>query len=231
LWEYYDLVWSADGSRIYFGLNTGGKIEVWSIRSDGSGRERVVASPSGEKASPIIPSPDGRELFVVLEVPAKSYRPYRVDLTVPAGERKLTALAPIMPNRNLFPLAWSPDGRWIAGMPMDDEGTPDPEVGVFDVADNSYRKLADLPAVYGAAWLPDSRRLVVWSNHPVQGRMKEVRLLARDSGAIRLLGSIECHGLTPDELALSRDGRSLYANVTIAKGDTDIWMLDYREAR
>jgi hypothetical protein len=82
----------------------------------------------------------------------------------------------------------------------------------------SYRKLADLEGANGCAWLPDSRRLLLF---PLPGKAG-LRVVDRETGAITPAGTI---GEEVQNPALSRDGRSLVGET--AKGDSDIWMLDY----
>lgn len=226
-----ELAWAPDGSKIYFDANPAGKYEVWSIHPDGSGRERVANSSSGALTAPL-PSPDGRELLLWLQTPAKANHPCKVDLTVPIAQRRLTPLPPVGETRIFFYYAWSPDGRWIVGVPIsaDAPWKQDPVVVVFDVAEKTYRKLADLKSVAGAAWLPDSRRIVIWTDAPTPGK-REISVLDRETGAIRSLGSVKYHSFNPNVTVLSRDGRSLFVNESLTETESNIWMLDYREEK
>jgi hypothetical protein len=112
---------------------------------------------------------------------------------------------------------WSPDGRWLLGYPHDEaaEGEVKPVLILFDVEQRTYRTLAELEAENGCAFLPDSRRILLWS------KKGELRVLDRETGAFKVAGSIEGEFR---RLWLSRDGRTLVGDTVTRQ--SDIWMLD-----
>ena len=205
--------WSPDGSKLYFSVAPAGKREVWSIHTDGSGRELVATSSSAGDIDYPLASPDGKELYVLLG--EKTWKPYKVDLSVPIAQRRLTPLPAVSETRNFDYLAWSPDGRWILGYPADDEGNEDPVLIIFDVARKTYRKLSDLKPGFAVGWLPDSRRILLNSNGDLQ-------VLDRETGVIAAAGSV---GKGVSALKISSDGRTLFG--FRQAHEFDIWMLDY----
>jgi len=216
--------WARDGSKLYFTVPHAGKWEVWSIRPDGSGRELVVTSSSTDVFDSPMPSPDGRELYVSVWAAGKTIKPYRVDVSVPIAQRRLIPIPPVSETRIFSYRDWSPDGRWIVGYAADDHGNSDPGLMIFDVAQKTYRKLADLKPDVGCTFLADSRRIVLASDAaPASGTATEIRLLDRETGAVSPVGTVKAA-----IRSVSRDGRWLFANKVDAEGKADIWMLDYR---
>jgi serine/threonine protein kinase/Tol biopolymer transport system component len=225
----YDLVWSPDGSKIYYSASLAGKEEVWSIHPDGSERELVASAPGDENVHAVKLSSDGRELFVWVSGPGFRFRSCRVDLSVPVAQRRLIPLPPVSEDRGFQVIAVSPDGKWLAGLPTDSNFSEDDVLVLYDVERNEYRNLPGIKHVAGAgiSWLPDSRRLLV-STNKAQPRGLALSLVDRETGAVRSLGEVRTHSWVPNELVLAADGRSFYVNASAADPDLDVWMLDYR---
>jgi eukaryotic-like serine/threonine-protein kinase len=207
------MAWAPDGSRLYFCVAAEGKSELWSIRPDGSGRERVLgATPVGEILNDLA-SPDGRSLYVEA---GKTHQPYFVDVSVPFAQRRPIPL-PLLPDKRSFAARrWSPDGRWILGAARKADGTTDDALLLFDVEKKTYRTIGDVKDS-DCFWLPDSRRILLLS-----GVSGELKILDRESGLMKQAGSV---GREAGNVVLSRDGRWLVGNG--GEGQCDIWMLDY----
>ncbi|HYN41079.1 MAG TPA: hypothetical protein VE129_04825, partial [Thermoanaerobaculia bacterium] len=210
-----DFAWATDGETIYFTVAPEGKSEVWSIRPDGSGRERCVNAPGNTDLFAPLPSPDGRWLYV--EVGLKNPTPSLVDLGVPPAERRPAPLPPMSGKQPFGARDWSADGRWLLGYPHDEaaEGEVKPVLTLFDVELRTYHTLADLGTENGCAFLPDSRRILLWT------KKGELRLLDRETGAFTPAGSIEGDF---QRRWLSRDGHTLVGGTVTRQ--SDIWMLD-----
>ena len=97
-------VWSADGTRVFFGSRRLGNFDVYSQAADGASPARVdFAAP--EFQVPIAATPDGKQLIVL-----DRFRDlFLLDFARPAQ------LQPLLQSRFEERLAdISPDGRWIA---------------------------------------------------------------------------------------------------------------------
>jgi hypothetical protein len=185
---------------------------VWSIRHDGSGRERVVgALPEGEILS-VLASSDGMRLYVEA---GRSYAPHLISIAREGSLEEPVALPPLDGGRTFSAADWSPDGRWLIGFAREANGAIAPSLYIYELERKSFRKLADFKTPHGCAWLPDSKRIALWAGG-------ELMVLDRETGTIVSAGSV---GENVSNLRLSRDGRTLIGNT--AANEYDIWMLDY----
>jgi eukaryotic-like serine/threonine-protein kinase len=214
--------WTADSSRFLFmAAPPNGNSEIWSIGIDGGGRERVLSVANENLVDPALSS-DGRTLYVLV---GADYRPHMVDLTGPANQRKATALPSIDADRALHLMRISPDGRWLLGLPYSGSGKSIGNVlFLYDVAGKTYRELKTLDGRvfdWRAWWLPDSQRILLYSN--VDERFE---ILDRETGVSTPGGPGE-RGVRYSEL--SHDGHWMFE--TRFEVEMDIWMLDYRGKR
>lgn len=208
--------WAPDGSKLYFCIAPTGPRELWSIRTDGSGREKVLGgAPEGEIRGATA-SPDGRTIYVAA---GTKNAPYLLDTSVEQSNRRLIPLPPLAEELSFAGRAWSPDGSELLGYARTKSGTLDTTLWVFNLERKTYSKLTKLPATWSCFWLPGSLGIVV-----TDGR--ELKIVDRDTGAITPVGSV---GDDIVNLQLSSDGRSLYGDRYIA--ESDIWMLDYTAAK
>ena len=117
-------VWSADGSRLYYGSERAGPWEIFTRAADSSDAERQITKTDGS----IIPeamSPDGRE---ILAQTVRKETGGDVDLVTLDGR-----VEPIIRSENHeYADAFSPDGKWIV-YHSDESGRPEvyvrPRVG------------------------------------------------------------------------------------------------------
>ncbi len=115
----YDASFAADGQWIVFTSERDpegpGQADIWRVRPDGSGLERLTTSTAMDDAGML--SPDGKRLaYVSTKGGARTANIWIKDL--PSGkETNLTGDGDSKPkptmNGNFRP-AWSPDGQWIA---------------------------------------------------------------------------------------------------------------------
>ncbi len=207
--------WAPDGSKLYFGVAPEGKNEVWSLRPDGSGREREVGSDGKRDVIGPLASPDGRSLLV--EVGA-DLEPHLVDVSVPLAQRTPVPLPPLAAGRQFSAEAWSPDGRWLAGYSYSPADGRRPPLTLFDTEKRTFEELVDLKSTPWCAWLPDSRRLLL-------RRGEKLEVLDRVTRTLTPAGSL---GADVQRVVLSPDGRSLFGMRWVV--EADIWMLDYGPA-
>jgi hypothetical protein len=117
----------------------------------------------------------------------------------------------------LLPTHGSPDGRYMVGQIV--SGTSAGALAVHDERTRASRKLSDQERS-GAAWLPDSRRVVAI------GPKSTLAVIDVVSGARRVIAAPQLSGLTMASLVASPDGRSLYFGVR--RLEADIWMATLR---
>src|SRR4029079_13180959 len=102
----YDPVWSPDAQWIVFTSERDGSANLYRVRSDGTGLERLNANPAYDDQADF--SPDGRHLVFVST---------RADGTADLWlhEMRTHRESPLTsgPAGDFRP-AWSPDGKWIA---------------------------------------------------------------------------------------------------------------------
>jgi Tol biopolymer transport system component len=116
-----------------------------------------------------------------------------------------------------LPLSWSPDGLRVAGLLSSPSGAPT-GVAVYDVTAKTVQKLT-ADATYGVRWLPDSRRVVYFTNGGWDLMVADAITGARAPVALRLPAP-----QTIDVFAISRDGRHIYyAGI---RAEADIWVLE-----
>src|SRR4051812_1536575 len=103
----YDAVWSPDGQSIVFTSDRNGSADLYRVKLDGTGLERLTDSPAYDDQAAF--SPDGRQLvFVTTRGVGGTADLWTLDLQTKRA-KALTSGAggDFRPN-------WSPDGRWIA---------------------------------------------------------------------------------------------------------------------
>jgi Tol biopolymer transport system component len=117
----------------------------------------------------------------------------------------------------LYPLAWSPDGKKIAGTLMSDGGRSI-GVAVYDLASHAMSVLSDddAPAV---RWIPNTSRLVYFASDGTQLAMLDTVSKQRTVIPVQLPGPA-----LADVFAISRDGRTIYYGAVRAQ--SDIWIAE-----
>jgi serine/threonine protein kinase/Tol biopolymer transport system component len=204
--------WSPDGSRLVFQSDRSGRYELWSLRKDGSGLEPVTRTIGSPLAYPVW-SPDGRRLALAVATRGAAL----LDLALPLERRKPVPLPPIPgEGQTFYAVAWSPDGKWLAGSAESSDSRSLPGVVLYSLESKSYRRLTTHGEV--PRWMPDGRSLLVLD----QGGIRAVDLA---TGSFREVVSPP-PGSSFVTHCVSRDGRNLFASRLGQEGD--ICMLTLR---
>src|SRR3954468_6093078 len=102
----YDAVWAPDGQSIVFTSDRNGSADLYRVKADGSGMQRLTESPAYDDQAAF--SPDGTQLAFVTTRNGGTADLWIMDVKT----RRAKALTS-GPGGDFRP-AWSPDGRWIA---------------------------------------------------------------------------------------------------------------------
>jgi Tol biopolymer transport system component len=192
-----------DGSRIAFHSDRSGKMEIWTIRPDGTGLAQLTSTPADATAP--VWSPDGGQ--IAFSVAGQGAFLVPIDGAGSGGVPQ--PLPPLAGGAPPFePGSWSADGRTLAGSARG--------IVLYSTVGRRYRRLTDSGS--SPLWL-DERRLVYATD-------REVHLLDSRSGASRLLFSFVPSRLA-GPLGLSPDGRSLY--VSLAASPEEVWQVEVTE--
>jgi serine/threonine protein kinase len=192
--------WSPDGRRIAFYSNRGDSWDAWTINRDGSG---LTQSTKGAEAHYPSFSPDGTRLAFTEFV-----RVNRVSIL--DARKPWDAQTPeVLPAFGAWrATAWSPDGRYLAGMRLASAGGG---IVVYSLESRSYTQLTDFGTQ--PVWLNDQQRLLFSSG-------SKILILNRTSKKWREL--ISAPGETAFAFGLSPDNRAIY----LLRGSTgaDVWL-------
>ncbi|HEY3078528.1 MAG TPA: protein kinase [Chloroflexota bacterium] len=200
--------WSPDGKRLVFYSDRTGDYNLWAIRPDGSGLERLSTIRL------LIPkwSPDGTKVAATDLADT-----WIVDVAGPAKGSPPTALPRIEGRDYMFPTSWSPDGVLLAGTRLRPDSTP-AGLYVYSFASGQYRKVADIGGQ--TSWLGDSRRLIFRSREGLvlfdtaSGRMSQI--LPRPF-------PVEVGFTVAANVGVSKDERRISLVDTTFEGD--VWMM------
>jgi Tol biopolymer transport system component len=102
----YDPVWAPDGSSILFTSDREGSADLFRVKPDGTGLERLTDSPAYDDQAAF--SPDGRQIVFVTTRNGGTADLWTMDLATRKGKALTSG-----PGGDFRP-SWSPDGQWIA---------------------------------------------------------------------------------------------------------------------
>jgi Tol biopolymer transport system component len=195
--------WSPDGQWIAMFSDRTKELQVWMIRADGSDLRQVTTRSAGIVAW----SPDGRRMAVarnggvsaIVDPHRSNGEDSEQDLRIPAGQ-------PFVPN------AWSPDGKWLAGMATFNRLG----IVIHSLEEHRLEQLTDFGE--WPVWLPDSRRLLFVT------RPREYHIIDTRTKAVKRIWSSARDTLGPPRL--SRDGRTMFFQRRVT--EADVWMATLR---
>jgi serine/threonine protein kinase/DNA-binding SARP family transcriptional activator/Tol biopolymer transport system component len=147
--------WSPDGSRIAFaGVGEEGSFDLYVMKADGTGIERITDAPGDEYAPAW--SPDGSRIVFGFDDGAESDWRSGLASVAPDGTEWMELY--VETERRVEIPAWSPDGRRIAFTIFDGPSSPWPFV-----VDADGRNLVRLRDDHGVvlSWTPDGRRILL----------------------------------------------------------------------
>jgi Tol biopolymer transport system component len=201
--------WAPDGKTLYFYSNRNGGYHIWSIRTDGSGLQRVTDDGDLQRhgvRNIYVPSisPDGRTLAAPTDDHAAL-----VHLDRPIGQRLETLATFDGPK-------WSADGQQLIGNPA-----ANPGIVVYSLRTRRLEPVLD----HGTwpQWLPDGRHIAFFDR-------RSVGIFDLDSHRVRSTFAptdVDLSTAITISPFLSRDGSTLYVRQAIEQGD--IWLVHFEK--
>ncbi len=145
--------WSPDDRKLVYQSNASGNWDLYVMDADGSGVERLVASPAAD-ITPVW-SPDGGWILFVSE--RDGNREVYVCAADGSGATNLTK----HPAHDLHPV-WSADGeRVLFSSNRDTSGPDDYDIWEMKIDGGELRRITSGPDVDTyASWSPDGRRIL-----------------------------------------------------------------------
>ena len=132
-----DVRWSPDGSEIVFTDNSQNGVDaIYVVPSQGGTPERLIPEESGPQSDPTW-SPDGKKV-VYSTAPWHSvgnYSPAKIEVRILELATRRTITLPHRPEGFWSP-RWSPDGRYIAGLPLKRDN-----LSIFDLKTQQWKDL------------------------------------------------------------------------------------------
>jgi WD40 repeat protein len=140
--------WTADSERMLFYSTRSGRYETWSIGADGGDPRQHTQTAEGRMYNPV-PSPDGRRAVAHTDDGAALF-----DIDADGPVANTEPFEPMESGVRFFASAWSPDGRFTAGVPVSGKG-----IYVYSIEDRSYRRISEdgSPPIH---YLPGGKALV-----------------------------------------------------------------------
>jgi len=195
--------WSPDGSRIALMAREPGKAwQLYLVGPDGGTPERLL-SETRNAADPSW-SADGQQLVFgrVTDIMGKEDGPRALELL----DLRTHAVTTIPGSDGLFSPRWSPDGRYIAALSLDQR-----KLLVFDTQSQHWRTIAEVTAA-DPVWTSDSRFIVF---HASQAEGQPIYRAAIADGALAKIADLSSFsggetadyffcGLTPDDIPIVR---------------------------
>jgi serine/threonine protein kinase len=204
--------WSPDGKRIAFLAQLPGKPwKVQLVSKDGGRPQQLMTDEREERESGW--SPDGNSLVFDARVVLGTRAIYLLDLMK-------NQISPLPGGMKKFSPRWSPDGRYIAALPLDSQ-----KVMLFDFTTQEWRELAQSRAGY-PTWSRDGKHLYFTDQFGDEQRIMRARIAdgkiewVADLKDMRLVQTPfgSWFGLAPDDSPLAlRD-----------IGIQDIYALDWK---
>ena len=148
-----DPAWSPDGSTIAFASKRSGNLDLYAMRADGSGTNRLTSTKEDETQPTW--SPDGDRIAFARGAPSRLF----VMNADGAGAHRVTD-----EEAEEGEPAWSPDGRWLAYVRRE-PGSSIRELWLVRPDGSQPRRLTKLNGVAQApAWSPDGRQIAFSAN-------------------------------------------------------------------
>ena len=176
--EVFSAHWSPDATHIALMARTRGSVwQIYTVAADGGTPERLLEELRNE-ADPSW-SPDGRSIVFGREpdLMGKEPGPRTIQILDLASHRVMT----LPGSDGLFSPRWSPDGRWIAALTLDQK-----DVELFDITQRRWKHLATTSAA-DPVWSPDSMSIFV---HAYLADEEPILNISVPNGAVQVVANL-----------------------------------------
>jgi serine/threonine protein kinase len=199
--------WSPDGKQIAAYSNQNGSYQIYSMNSDGSGRQQLT-DVDGRGAVYGIWSPVDKRLAYSIF----GSKTYVMDLTKPFKEQTLHE-TPFFPDSQDHFIAWdwSPDGKYLSGMKAS-KNVSEHGLYIYSLETRQYEQISEIGG--RSVWLNDSRRLLFTTDDSLY-------LVDINTKKPKLLYSFAPNNISGP--SITRDNRLIY--LAIAMSEADVWLL------
>jgi Tol biopolymer transport system component/DNA-binding winged helix-turn-helix (wHTH) protein len=197
------VAWSPDGTRLAFmARGPGAAWQIYMVRADGG--SLGCLTPQGRNVGDPSFSPDGKSIVFgrLPDLMGQESTPRSVEILDLATNR----VSAVPGSQGFFSPRWSPDGRYIATLTLDQQ-----KVMLFDVAAQTWKTLA-ITSAADPVWSADSKALYIHSymaeTEPIyrigiaDGHMEEVASLR--NFPVGTTGQYFFSGIAPDNVLLVR---------------------------
>jgi WD40 repeat protein len=201
----WDLAYGPDGRWLVSGTNADNRLRIWDVAT---ARVRKEIHGPARNGRYVTVSPDGQRMAATAFDPQGNQHLHVYDFA--SGERLFSAEGGPRSHFEGGPVAYSPDGRWLAVLAADDK-----TVLLLDARthETAARFRGHEQFVFKVAFSPDSRRLASCSQD------RKVRVWQIDSGACQVLrghtDEVYAAAFHPDGTRLATGGR-----------DRAVWLWD-----
>jgi Tol biopolymer transport system component len=201
--------WSPDGERIAFYSDRSGHYDLWTIRPDGSGLERLTATTG---PGLLIPrwSPDGSQLIAGGTDTTRLF-----DIRRPLADREVRALPPIADGMTFQGRSWSPDGTRLAGYGLRNDGSFG-GIFVYTLQSNAYDRVAEVGV--GPVWLGNGAQILYATP---EGALVLLDVSSRATKELLPQGTVAT--AFPATCSVSKDDRWITYQHDTAEGD--VWLM------
>ena len=180
----YDPVWAPDGSSIVFTSDRTGSADLFRVKPDGTGLERLTNDPAYDDQAAF--APDGKKLVFVSTRGGGTATLWTMDIATRQVKRVSSG------KGGDFRPSWSADGKWIAFSSSRDHDAPFAhgrwerlqlaDVYIIHPDGSGLKKVTNTSGFCGGPkWRSDSRHLVAYC------------MGAEDTLATRMMDSVSAH--------------------------------------